>query len=86
MLAVPEHINNVVSFKINVYADDEVIRFAAEQIAAVQRPIALSVYVWDWPEDIKAKLATWEALGVERTFLTIWDSFASLADMAGLLS
>ncbi|GCE24312.1 LLM class flavin-dependent oxidoreductase [Dictyobacter kobayashii] len=70
--------------EINVYADDELIRFAADQIAAAQRPLALSVYVWDWPEDIQEKLATWQALGVERTFLTIWEPFNSLAAMANL--
>ncbi|GCE08078.1 LLM class flavin-dependent oxidoreductase [Dictyobacter aurantiacus] len=71
--------------EINVYADDEIIRFAAEQIASAPRSPSLSVYVWEWPADIAAKLASWEAMGVERTFLTIWDPFTSLADMASLL-
>ncbi|GLV55580.1 hypothetical protein KDH_24240 [Dictyobacter sp. S3.2.2.5] len=71
--------------EINVYADDDIIRFATEQIASARRPLTLSVYVWDWPENIAAKLATWEAMGVERTFLTIWDPFTSLTDIASLL-
>lgn len=72
--------------EINVYADDEIVGFAATQIAKAQRAVSLSVYVWDWPDNIKARLAAWEAMGVERTFLTIWDPFASLADMVSLLA
>jgi len=65
--------------EINVYADEDLIRFARQQIEASQRPVSLSVFVWDWPEDIEEKLAIWEQLGVERTFLTFWHPFDSLA-------
>ncbi len=63
--------------EINVYADDNVIRFAQQAIEASCRSVSLSVYAsWDLPEeDIAAKLATWEQLGVERTFLTFWPPF-----------
>jgi alkanesulfonate monooxygenase SsuD/methylene tetrahydromethanopterin reductase-like flavin-dependent oxidoreductase (luciferase family) len=64
--------------EINVYADDELIRFARQQIHAAQRPIALSVFVWDWPEQLEERLAAWEQLGVERAFLTFWHPFDQL--------
>ncbi|MFL5693347.1 MAG: hypothetical protein ACJ795_16245 [Ktedonobacteraceae bacterium] len=57
--------------EINVYVDEEIIRFARQQIDVSQRAVSLSVYVWDWPEDIAGKLAAWAQLGVERTFLTM---------------
>ena len=72
--------------EINVYADEEIIRFAHQQIEASDRIISLSVYVWDWPEDIAEKLATWEHLGVERAFLTFWHPFDTLPDAVGLMS
>ncbi len=63
--------------EINVYGDDDVIRFAQQAIAASQRAVSLSVYApWDLSEeDTASKLATWEQLGVERTFLTFWPPF-----------
>ena len=64
--------------EINVYASEDVIRFARQEIEASGRGVALSVYVWDWPEDIAASLAAWEQLGVERTFLTFWHPFDSI--------
>ena len=72
--------------EINVYADHEIIRFAREQIDAAQRLVALSVYVWDWPNDLEEKLVEWEALGVERTFLTFWDPFDKLHEAAKWLA
>jgi alkanesulfonate monooxygenase SsuD/methylene tetrahydromethanopterin reductase-like flavin-dependent oxidoreductase (luciferase family) len=64
--------------EVNVYADDELIRFARDEIEGSNRSVALSVYVWDWPEDIAGRLAAWEQLGVERTFLTFWHPFDTL--------
>jgi alkanesulfonate monooxygenase SsuD/methylene tetrahydromethanopterin reductase-like flavin-dependent oxidoreductase (luciferase family) len=64
--------------EINVYADDELIRFARRQIDESPRPVALSVYVWDWPEQLPERLARWEELGVARVFLTFWHPFADL--------
>jgi alkanesulfonate monooxygenase SsuD/methylene tetrahydromethanopterin reductase-like flavin-dependent oxidoreductase (luciferase family) len=63
--------------EINVYADDDVIRFAQQAIEASHRSVSLSMYApWDLSEeDIAARLATWEQLGVERTFLTFWPPF-----------
>jgi alkanesulfonate monooxygenase SsuD/methylene tetrahydromethanopterin reductase-like flavin-dependent oxidoreductase (luciferase family) len=72
--------------EINVYADEEIIRFARQHIDASQRSVSLSVYVWDWPEDIAGKLAAWAQLGVERTFLTIWHPFDTLPRVANLMS
>jgi alkanesulfonate monooxygenase SsuD/methylene tetrahydromethanopterin reductase-like flavin-dependent oxidoreductase (luciferase family) len=68
--------------EVNVYADDELIRFARQQIDAAQRSVALSVYIWDWPNDLAEKFALWEALGVTRTFLTFWHPFDRLAEVA----
>jgi alkanesulfonate monooxygenase SsuD/methylene tetrahydromethanopterin reductase-like flavin-dependent oxidoreductase (luciferase family) len=72
--------------EINVYADEELIRFARQEIDASRRNVALSVYVWDWPEDIAGKLAAWEQLGVERVFLTFWYPFDTLRCAVDLLS
>ncbi|MDQ6661371.1 MAG: LLM class flavin-dependent oxidoreductase [Chloroflexota bacterium] len=72
--------------EINVYANEELIRFAQQEIEASHRTISLSVYVWNWPEDIAATLARWEQLGVERTFLTFWHPFDTLAHLVDLMS
>ncbi|HEY7356587.1 MAG TPA: hypothetical protein VH590_08980, partial [Ktedonobacterales bacterium] len=57
-------------------------RFARQQINDTQSAAALSVYVWDWPNDLAEKLALWEDLGVTRTFLTFWHPFNRLAEVA----
>ena len=72
--------------EINVYADEGIIRFARQEIAASHRDVSLSVYVWDWPGDIAGKLSAWEQLGVERTFLTFWHPFDTLQHAVDLLS
>ncbi len=71
--------------EINVYANEDLIRFARQQIAACGRTVALSVFVWEWPDDLPAKLTMWEQLGVERTFLTFWHPFEKLTQVAALL-
>ena len=71
--------------EINVYADDELVRFARQQIETSRRTVSLSVYVWDWPEDIAAALKRWEQLGVERTFLTFWHPFDTLVRATDLM-
>ena len=72
--------------EINVYATEELIGFARQEIEASHRTISLSVYVWDWPENIVAALSAWEHLGVERTFLTFWHPFDTLAHAVDLMS
>ncbi|GAC1391276.1 MAG: hypothetical protein NVSMB38_11290 [Ktedonobacteraceae bacterium] len=72
--------------EINVYANDDVIRFARREIEASHRVIGLSVYVWDWLEDISTKLAAWEQLGVDRTFITVWHPFDKIPEMVKFLS
>lgn len=72
--------------ELNVYADNDLIRFARQQIDASQRAVALSVYVWDWPTNIAEKLAAWEDSGVSRAFLTFWHPFDTLAQAAAWLS
>ena len=72
--------------EINVYAEDDIIRFARQEINAANRVVSLSVYVWDWPEDISTKLALWEQLGVERVFLTFWHPFDKITEAVKFLS
>ena len=72
--------------EVNIYADDDLIRFTRQAIEDAQRAVTLSVYVWDWLENIEEKLATWEKLGVERTFITFWHPFDKLTQVANLLS
>lgn len=72
--------------EINVYANDELIHFAHHEIEASRRSISLSVFVWDWPEDIAEKLTSWEDLGVVRTFLTFWHPFDKIADALKFMS
>jgi len=43
------------------------------------------VYVWDWPEDVAAKVIEWEQLGVERAFLTFWHPFDALGKALELM-
>lgn len=64
--------------EINVYADDELIGRARDAISAAGRQVALSVFVWDWPDDLAGSLARWERLGAERVFLTFWHPFDML--------
>lgn len=71
--------------EINVYADDEIIQLARQEIQTSQRDIALSVFVWDWPENIAEKLTLWEQLGVERTFITFWRPLEQLEQAQSLM-
>jgi hypothetical protein len=71
--------------EINVYADEELIRFARQEIGASGRSVALSAFVWDWLEDVAAKLPVWEQLGADRTILTFWYPFEKLTQIAELL-
>ena len=42
------------------------MRFSRQEIEASGRAISLSVFIWDWPDDIPAKLAAWEQLNSVR--------------------
>ncbi len=68
--------------EINVYSDDEFIQLARQEIAASQRDVALSTFTWGWREDLAEKLPAWQAMGVERTFVTIWKPQEQLAALA----
>lgn len=72
--------------EINVYADEELLTFARQEIEASGRTVSLSAFVWDWPDDLAAKLAMCEQHGADRTFLTFWHPFDKLAQVATLLS
>jgi alkanesulfonate monooxygenase SsuD/methylene tetrahydromethanopterin reductase-like flavin-dependent oxidoreductase (luciferase family) len=71
--------------EINVYSNDEFMRLARRTIEGSGRDVALSTYVWDAGDDLAEKLAAWEALGVERTIVTIWKLEEQLAQLARLL-
>lgn len=68
--------------EINVYTDDEFIQLARRDIEASQREVALSTFIWGWREDLAEKLPAWEAMGVERVFVTIWRPQEHLAELA----
>lgn len=70
--------------ELNVYADDATITAARSEIDKSGRAVDLSVYVWDWPDDIAARLAAWAEMGVGRVFLTVWPPFDRIAEAAAL--
>lgn len=71
--------------EINVYPDEEIIRFARDEMMAAQRSIKLSVFMGsDLPEP--EKLAAWEVLGIERVFVTIWPPFDTIQRLIELSS
>lgn len=71
--------------EINVYADEELVRFTRQEIVNSGRDVSLSVFLWDWPEDVSACLSTWEKQGIERLFLTFWHPFEQLTQVAQLI-
>jgi alkanesulfonate monooxygenase SsuD/methylene tetrahydromethanopterin reductase-like flavin-dependent oxidoreductase (luciferase family) len=70
--------------EINVYADDELVAAARDAIDTSDCAVSLSIYVWDWPENLDTRLATWSRMGVERVFLTVWPPYDSITDVAEL--
>lgn len=60
----------------------DLMRFPCQEIEASGRAISLSIFVWDWPDDLPAKLAVWKQLGVVRIFLTFWHPFEKLEQAA----
>jgi alkanesulfonate monooxygenase SsuD/methylene tetrahydromethanopterin reductase-like flavin-dependent oxidoreductase (luciferase family) len=78
--------------ELNLYADEELIRYAREQIAASGRSVGLSIYRhfdWDkWPADLKGELAAWEERGIDRLFVNIGydaDLVRRVADIAAAI-
>ena len=59
--------------ELNLYSDEELIKFAQAEIATAGRAIDLSVYLhWDkWPDDPRGELARWEALGARRALVCV---------------
>jgi hypothetical protein len=70
--------------ELNVYCDDEFIQFAKREIEASKRNVALSTLVWGWRDDLAEKIPAWEAIGVERTIVTIWELQEHLQHLAEL--
>jgi hypothetical protein len=68
--------------EINVYSDDEFIQLAQREIVVSQRNVIVSTFTWGWREDLAEKLPVWEAIGVERVFVTIWKPQEQLAQLA----
>jgi alkanesulfonate monooxygenase SsuD/methylene tetrahydromethanopterin reductase-like flavin-dependent oxidoreductase (luciferase family) len=59
--------------ELNLYGDEELVKFARVEIAKSGRAIDLSVAItWEqWPDDVRSALAKWEDLGISRTFVTM---------------
>lgn len=61
--------------ELNVYADEGVLQYARQQIAASDRTVELSVYrpfgPEQWPSDLRSELHRWEQLDVKRVFFNI---------------
>lgn len=70
--------------EVNVYADDGLLEFARTEIDRVGRDVSLSVYVWDWPDDVEVRLRRWASSGIQRAFLTFWPPFDQIEDVAAL--
>ncbi len=64
--------------ELNVFGDEKLIKEVYKEIELSGRNISLSVFVWNWRENIEEKLKEWEQLGVERTFVTFWEPFEQL--------
>ncbi len=64
--------------ELNVFGDEDLIKCAYKEIKSSGRDISLSVFAWNWRENIEEKLKEWEQLGVERTFVTFWEPFEQL--------
>lgn len=78
--------------ELNVYADEDVLRYAREQIAASGRTVELSVYRPierdQWPSDLRAELQRWEQLDVSRLFVNIGfddDLVQRVAELAAVI-
>jgi alkanesulfonate monooxygenase SsuD/methylene tetrahydromethanopterin reductase-like flavin-dependent oxidoreductase (luciferase family) len=61
--------------ELNVYADEDLLRYTREQIEASGRVVGLSVYrhiEWDqWPTDLHGELDHWQQLDISRLFVNI---------------
>lgn len=77
--ASPRMIRSAAAYadELNVYGDAAALAAARDAIARADRAVDLSVFLdWrDWPADIAAALAQWEAAGATRAMITIgWHS------------
>ena len=72
--------------EVNVYAVDELVQLASREIEASGRNVALSVYVWDWPDRIEERLVGWARSGVARVFLTFWPPYDQMDGAHELLA
>jgi alkanesulfonate monooxygenase SsuD/methylene tetrahydromethanopterin reductase-like flavin-dependent oxidoreductase (luciferase family) len=61
--------------ELNVYADEDAIRFAQDAIARSARKVGISVFLsweWDkWPRDPEREVDRWSRFGVERLFVSL---------------
>jgi len=61
--------------EINIYADQELVKYTKRVISNSNKPIGLSVYLhfdWDqWPQDISQEIAKWKQVGIDRLFINI---------------
>jgi alkanesulfonate monooxygenase SsuD/methylene tetrahydromethanopterin reductase-like flavin-dependent oxidoreductase (luciferase family) len=59
--------------ELNLYSEEELVKFAQAEIAQAGRTIDLSVYLhWDrWPDDPRGELDRWEQQGVGRALVCV---------------
>jgi alkanesulfonate monooxygenase SsuD/methylene tetrahydromethanopterin reductase-like flavin-dependent oxidoreductase (luciferase family) len=78
-----------VADELNVYAEPELVAEARELAAALERSVAVSVFLsweWDkWPADPGAELDAWEERGVARACISLGgpDMVSRIAQLAG---
>jgi alkanesulfonate monooxygenase SsuD/methylene tetrahydromethanopterin reductase-like flavin-dependent oxidoreductase (luciferase family) len=77
--------------ELNIYAEEPILAFAREQIAAAGRDIDISIFLhwYPWPGDPRAELDRWRALGVSRAFVSMGydlDLVARVGELADLNS
>ena len=77
--------------ELNVYAKEEIVAYAREQVGAAGRSVELSVYIhldWNgWPDDLGVVLRRWEELGVSRAFVNVgydWDLCEKVRELAAI--
>lgn len=75
--------------ELNLYGNEELVKFTRAEIAKSGRAINLSVALtWEqWPDDVRGTLNKWEDLGVSRVFVTMGfypDMVKRVAELAAI--
>ncbi len=72
--------------EINVYNDPELVQFARTSIATTNRHVDVSVAIDEWEDWDRAveDVAAWNALGVSRVFVTLYQPYTFLPQVCDL--